>query len=79
MYEVTWTLPTGAAGMAAGYTARAIIKNLTEWTERYGIPHKILQPRTYPYKIYCQLALDKDATWFALTWKGRKYDSIRKV
>lgn len=76
MYHIKFKLPNGAGGMAAGHASAGIRKQLRAWSEQYGIP---LKTETMPYLLIAKLALDKDATWFALTWQGRKYDSIHKV
>ena len=76
MYQVHFQLPQGAAGLAAQHAAYKIKQDLALWREQSGIPYRI---HTNKYDLVLELALDKDATWFALTWQGRPYTSIEQV
>ena len=77
MYQVVFKLPSGAGGLAAMFASKAIKHDLEVWRKLYGIPYKAYSEKGYIY--IAELARDRDATWFALTWQGVKYDTIRKV
>lgn len=59
-------LPSGAGGMAAGYTKQGITKQLKQLTEQYNIRVKRTVQKAYRYRV--EFERDQDYTLFALVW-----------
>lgn len=81
MYNVVFNLPkittTGQDPLKA---QDQIVRDLDAWRKLYGIPYRArTHESVFKYTLTVELALDRDATWFTLTWTGAKYDSVYKV
>jgi hypothetical protein len=66
---IEFRLPSGAGGMAAGYTKQAIMRLLTSTCEQMGIEHK----RDYitvtkPYRLRVEFYNPQHLTMFTLKW-----------
>jgi len=67
-----FTLPSGSAGMAAGYTRQSISRNVSEVANDHGI---IWKSNTVGYRYYIQFEKPEDYTMFALVWQTRVKNS----
>jgi hypothetical protein len=63
---IEFSLPSGAGGMAAGYTAAAIKKDLEIWSKKYDI--EFLAIKTVKYTLRVTFADPTHYNFFALTW-----------
>lgn len=66
---IAFDLPSGAAGMAAAYTAQGIRKQLNLWSKETGI--KITEHRNHGYKFLVTLERPEDYTMFSLSFTGK--------
>lgn len=64
MKVLEFKLPTGSAGMAAGYTRMGINKRLKAVADQWGIKYRT---ETVGYRFYVEIS-DRDLTLLALTW-----------
>ena len=62
-------LPSGAGGMAAGYTKQGINKELKRVCKQYNIDLKEQVTKAYRYRI--SFKRDQDYTLFALVWQPK--------
>jgi hypothetical protein len=62
-----FTLPTGAGGMAAGYTLRAIIKKLEELQSKGQLGKFKTKTERYEFKVWFES--DSDYSLFFLIWE----------
>ena len=67
-----FTLPSGSAGMAAGYTRHSISRNISEVASEHDIKWK---SSTVGYRYYVQFERSEDYTMFALVWPARVKNS----
>lgn len=62
-------LPSGAGGMAAGYTKAAIVKQLNEVCSQYRIEFEDRVTKSYRYRV--SFKHSKDYSLFALVWEPK--------
>lgn len=62
-------LPSGAGGMAAGYTKAAISKELKQICEQYNIEFEDRVTKAYRYRV--SFKQPQDYTLFALVWQPK--------
>ena len=63
---IEFSLPSGAGGMAAAYTASAIKNHLAAWSEKYDV--EILAIKAVRYGLRVTFKDPKYYDFFALTW-----------
>jgi hypothetical protein len=66
---IEFRLPSGAGGMAAGYTKMGINKELKRVCEQYKIELKEQVTKAYRFRI--SFKTEQDYTLFALVWKPK--------
>lgn len=71
---IEFTLPTGAGGLAAGYTKFYIEKELRAWSEKYGIPYKT---KTQNYRLKVTFTDPEHYSFWVLTWVSVNYSTSR--
>lgn len=69
---IEFRLPSGAGGMAAGYTKQAINLALLSICKTHNII--IAKQVTQPYRYRVEFKQAKDYTLFALVWKIKNYN-----
>ena len=62
-------LPSGAGGMAAGYTKMGISKELARVCKQYNIEFEDRVTKAYRYRV--SFKRDQDYTLFALVWQPK--------
>jgi len=71
---IEFTLPSGAGGMAAGYTKYYIEKAFKEWHEKYQIPYKV---KTQNYRLKITFDNPEHYSFWALTWESKSVATSR--
>lgn len=66
---IEFRLPSGAGGMAAGYTKMAINRQLKETCAEYNIT--MARQNTLAYRFRVEFATQQDLTLFALVWQPK--------
>lgn len=72
---IEFSLPSGAAGMAAAYTASAIKSHLNLWSVKYNI--EFLAIKTVKYTLKVTFADPTHYDFFALTWNPETQHTLR--
>ena len=72
---IEFSLPSGAGGMAAAYTANAIQTNLKKWSEKYDV--EILAIKSVRYTLKVTFKDPKYYDFFALTWDPQTNNQLR--
>lgn len=71
---IEFSLPTGAAGMAAGHANHIIGKELAAWSEKYQIPYVT---KNVKYTKRVTFEDDYHYSLFAMTWNtDQKYHAL---
>ena len=65
---IEFSLPTGAAGMAAGMTKQSILRLVRELGEQHGFKYTTI---TRGYKLYIELGRDRDYSLLSLVWDSK--------
>lgn len=73
---IEFSLPTGAAGQAAGHANMIINNHLIEWSNRYQIPYT---SKIVKYTKRITFEQDEHYSIFAMTWNpGKKYPALER-
>ena len=72
---IEFHLPTGSAGMAAGMSLQRIKKELTQWSERYGITYT---SKTVRYTHRVCFEEDKLYDFFVMSWNPKGSDILNR-
>ena len=72
---IEFSLPSGAGGMAAAYTASAIKNHLKIWSDRYYV--EILAIKSVRYTLKVTFKDPKYYDFFALTWDPQTNNQLR--
>ena len=72
---IEFSLPSGAGGMAAAYTASAIKNHLAAWSEKYDV--EILAIKAVRYGLRVTFKDPKYYDFFALTWDPQTNNQLK--
>lgn len=72
---IEFSLPSGAGGMAAAYTASAIKTHLKAWSDKYDV--EILAIKAVRYGLRVTLKEPQYYDFFALTWDPQTSNNLK--
>lgn len=73
---IEFKLPSGAGGMAAGYTSQAINKKLAAWAEDYGYSYTTKYGR---YRLWVVFDDPAAYTAFGISWQPWGIYSVPEI